>query len=63
MTRAVEITGLEDEPIASTLRAFLANNADVLTPDDAAAIEALQVGESFTGGGGAWMAWTVTRTA
>jgi hypothetical protein len=61
--RRIEITGLEDEPIVCSLDSFFAENTDGLTPEDVTAIEALGVGESFTGGGGASIAWTVTRTA
>jgi hypothetical protein len=61
--RMIEITGLEDETIVCSLGVFIAENTDGLTPEDVTAIEALRVGESFTGGGGASIAWTVTRTS
>ena len=50
-----------DEPEPISLATFLAVNAETLTDDDRAALEALDVGESHTGGGGAAPTWTVRR--
>jgi len=61
--RTIEITGLEDLPIVCSLDSFLLENEGGLTPEDVNAIVALKLGERYQGGGGASVAWTVTRTA
>lgn len=44
-----------------TLAEFLADNEDGLDPEEIEGLESLEVGESFTSGGGAWASWTVER--
>jgi len=50
---------LDEEPLEGTLDDFFAVNS--FDEDEVALMRALQSGETFTGGGGAWAEFTLTR--
>ena len=52
-----------DTPIDTTLDQWIKDNADGVSAEAMAAICALKVGETFKGGGGATLVWTVTVTS
>jgi hypothetical protein len=51
-----------DSALFTNLREFFADNEE-LDPEERAALRALQVGEKYTGGGGAAGTWIVERVA